>query len=498
MNLTTINKATKAAFHNAGYKGQGITVALVDSGCNLSDSRITKVFDAPDTQNHGTMIAKLLLEWLPEARILSYNMKVYPFEGALRDVLARAKQGGRYLVNISQGMGYDAEHERLINELVAMNVPVFCAAGNDGGDGIGIYPSHYQSPICVAALNNDGSRANFSTFHDEVDFAEVGTGVVVDGKVYNGTSVACPILLAKAALMLSENPMTEPQLYAALKAQAADLGANGLDPYTGWEHVAAMPVGKEKKQKVGRLTPKQLVTYFQKAVAEGWGYVWALNGELYSREKAEYFDKIQRNTSENRNPKTYWLQDCAKWIGKMAADCSGGIVGAFRSVDPSYKDTGANTFYSQCTEKGKIATIPEIPGLCVWRDGHIGVYEGNGYALEFRGTDYGCVRTKLKDRNFTNWGKLRDIQYETEENIVPKVITKNLAYDADVQALQAVLNSLGYDCGIADGKAGDNTMKGIAAFCAAHSAPVEAPAALPDTIAMTITINGKAYTIEMK
>lgn len=500
MNLTTINKATKAAFHSAGYKGQGITVALIDSGCNLKDSRVTSVLDAPDTQNHGTMIASLLLDWLPEARILSYNIKAFSVTDALTDILQMAKQGGRYLVNISQGMGYDAEHERLINELVALNVPVFCAAGNDGNESIGLYPSHYYAPICVAALDNTGERAPFSTFHHEVDFSEVGMGVVVDGKVYNGTSVACPILLAKAALMLCQTPMTEPQLFAALKAQAADLGAVGKDPYTGYGHVPAMPMRKEEKQKVVRLTPKQLVAYFQKAVSDGWGYVWALNGELYSREKAEYFHKIQRNTSPNRDPKTYWLKDCAKWIGKMAADCSGGIVGAFRSVDPSYKDTGANTFFSQCTEKGKISTIPEIPGLCVWRDGHIGIYEGSGYALEFRGTDYGCVRTKLKDRDFTNWGKLRDIQYETEVNIVPKVITKNLAYDADVQALQNVLNALGYPCGVADGKAGDNTMKGIAAFCTAHSEPVtvEKPATLPDAITLTVGVGDKKYTIEMK
>lgn len=260
MNLTTINRKGKEAFHAAGYKGQGITVALVDSGCNLKDSCVTCVFDAPDTQNHGTMIAKLLLEWLPEARILSYNIKAFSVTDALKDILYRAKQGGRYLVNISQGMGYDAEHERLINELVALNVPVFVAAGNDGNESIGLYPSHYYAPICVAALDNTGERANFSTFHNEVDFAEVGTGVVVDGKVYNGTSVACPILLAKAALILCGDPkMTEPQLYAALKAQAADLGAKGKDPYTGWGHVAATPKGKEKPMDFTYVTDTGLV-----------------------------------------------------------------------------------------------------------------------------------------------------------------------------------------------------------------------------------------------
>ena len=250
-----------------------------------------------------------------------------------------------------------------------------------------------------------------------------------------------------------------------------------------------------------KLSAKQLVAYFQKAVADGWGYVWSLNGELYSRELAQAYHNKKRNTSQWRDPSTYWLVDCARWIGKMAADCSGGIVGALRSVVPDYTDTGANTFYSKCTEKGPISTIPEIPGLCVWRDGHIGIYEGNGYVLEFRGTEYGAVRTKLSERNFTNWGRLRDVDYTNkEETKVPKVIAKNLTYDADVQALQTVLNTLGYPCGVADGKAGENTMNGITAFCAAHSAPVvvEAPAALPDALTLAVRLGDKTYALEVK
>jgi hypothetical protein len=120
----------------------------------------------------------------------------------------------------------------------------------------------------------------------------------------------------------------------------------------------------------------------------------------------------------------------------MAADCSGGIVSAFREFDPKYGDRTANTFYSQCTEKGPIKTIPEVPGLCVWRDGHIGIYEGGGNVIEFRGTEYGCVRTKLAARNFTNWGRLRDVDYsaaptkqeEVKLNLKTLLFTQNNCY----------------------------------------------------------------------
>ena len=71
-----------------------------------------------------------------------------------------------------------------------------------------------------------------------------------------------------------------------------------------------------------------IVKFFQKAVKEKWGYVWGLNGVLYTRELAEKYKAQHKGTPNGRHYSTYWTEDCKKWIGKMAADCSGGIVAA--------------------------------------------------------------------------------------------------------------------------------------------------------------------------
>lgn len=251
------------------------------------------------------------------------------------------------------------------------------------------------------------------------------------------------------------------------------------------------------------LTSQQLVKYYQNAVKEHWGYVWSLNGELYTRAMAERYHANKRSTSKYRDPSTYWLIDCEKWIGKMAADCSGGIIGALRTVNPKYSDKDANTLYAQCTKKGPISTIHEVPGLCVWLKDHIGIYEGNGYILEFKNTEEGASRTHISERNFTNWGYLRDVQYSGEEKSMPKIvkITNPIVYDADVQLLQNALNKLGYDCGTADGKAGAKTMNGIEAFCKAHissdpgtSGP---PINIPDPI-MSLSVGEKVYQMKFE
>lgn len=42
--------------------------------------------------------------------------------------------------------------------------------------------------------------------------------------------------------------------------------------------------------------------------------------------------------------------------------------------------------YYNASVSGTIDTMPDIPGLAVWHDGHIGVYIGDGYVIEAMNT----------------------------------------------------------------------------------------------------------------
>ena len=105
-------------------------------------------------------------------------------------------------------------------------------------------------------------------------------------------------------------------------------------------------------------------------------------------------------------------------IGERVHDCVGLIKGypwsESETATPKYnssQDVSANGMLGKCKEQGKIATIPEIPGVLVFMSGHVGIYIGNGYVIEARGFDYGVVKTLLKDRNWTHWGKCPYITY---------------------------------------------------------------------------------------
>lgn len=120
-------------------------------------------------------------------------------------------------------------------------------------------------------------------------------------------------------------------------------------------------------------------------------------------------------------PQYYTATDFPSQYGKRVHDCVGLIKGYWWSETPTSapkynknQDTSANGLRKACIEQGDISTIPEIPGVCVFYDGHVGVYIGNGEVIEARGHAYGVVKTKLKGRGWKYWGKIPNIEYITD------------------------------------------------------------------------------------
>ena len=109
-----------------------------------------------------------------------------------------------------------------------------------------------------------------------------------------------------------------------------------------------------------------------------------------------------------------------RWLGGRTADCIGLIKG-YGWLDPDtltigygtngMPDIGADAMYRAAEVKDSLDTVPDTPGLAVWKSGHIGVYIGNGEVIEAMGTNYGVVKTDLAERNWTAWLEIPYIQY---------------------------------------------------------------------------------------
>ena len=223
-----------------------------------------------------------------------------------------------------------------------------------------------------------------------------------------------------------------------------------------------------KKMSKGK-TNKGLVEYAKAQL--GRPYWYGTFGQIGT--KALYLEKKRQypNMYEKWSEQSFMDQ-----IGQKVHDCVGLIKGYIMSEganDPAVYnrayDVSANGLIGLCKETGSIDKIPEVPGLIVWKESHVGVYIGGGYVVEAKGHSYGVVKTKLTSRPWVKWGRLPSIWITYEEEPtkqwcrpVIRVLRKG-DHDYAVKVLQNCLNLKGYSLSV-DGAYGNKTAEAVRDF----------------------------------
>ena len=162
-----------------------------------------------------------------------------------------------------------------------------------------------------------------------------------------------------------------------------------------------------------RKTAAGLVNYAKAQL--GRPYWWGTSGQIAT--------ETLLNSVKKLYPDTYakpMYANAPQQLGQKVHDCMGLIEGYFWSDNADaparynsngFTDTTADRLLASATDKGAISTIPEIPGISVHMKGHVGIYEGKGNVIEARGHQYGVVRTRLKDRPWTHWARIPQLEY---------------------------------------------------------------------------------------
>ena len=161
-----------------------------------------------------------------------------------------------------------------------------------------------------------------------------------------------------------------------------------------------------------------LVIWARQAYENGWGYVYGTYGNILTEE-------LLQDRASMFGEHVTGFEDFIRenWMRRRTADCVGLIKGyGWYNPDSGeivvgtngMADVTANGMFDAATVKGTIDTIPEVPGLAVWQDGHIGIYIGNGEVIEAMGTEQGIVKTTLPS-SWTHWLEIPYILYPTEE-----------------------------------------------------------------------------------
>ena len=168
-----------------------------------------------------------------------------------------------------------------------------------------------------------------------------------------------------------------------------------------------------------------LAAYAIQAWENNWGYVWGTYGNILTKSLLDY--KLEQYPDGVGKYKDYIEKN---YLGRRTADCVGLIKGygwldttdmTIGYAENGMPDYGADQMYRSAVDDGTagidygtMETMPETVGLAVWKEGHIGVYIGNGYVIEAMSTKKGVVKTQLDERGWTGWCRLPYIDYIEE------------------------------------------------------------------------------------
>lgn len=216
-------------------QGEGITVAVLDTGINVDhpdfEGRATRGFTTPeatpgDQNGHGTHVAGVIAAGAnnhldmaglaPKVKIWEGKITYDSGRGTSTMMAAgitHAINAGVDAINISMTSNSDMPlvHTAIV-EAKKRGIPVFAAAGNDKDQGSPArWPAAYDEVIAVGALQQDGTYATFSNTNDYVDVTAPGRYIVGLNKNsgilhMSGTSQATPMVSASYALIKAANP----------------------------------------------------------------------------------------------------------------------------------------------------------------------------------------------------------------------------------------------------------------------------------------------------
>jgi subtilisin family serine protease len=240
--------------------GPGFPVTVFDSGLDVDHpdfaGRPNTVLLNPQSvaftseDYHGTMVASTAAAALngvgaegiyAGAALRSYDFD-YSTAASYYGGFAATDRAGPSVVNMSFGgtEASRADYEAIISTFAGGSLLV-AAAGNEYESGNPTnYPGAYPHVLTVAATDQAGAPAPFSSSGPQVDLAAPGVAIPVqdpqDPQSYlpaDGTSFAAPIVSAAAAWVMTARPMEKTQLFELVRRTARDTAQPGWDERTG-------------------------------------------------------------------------------------------------------------------------------------------------------------------------------------------------------------------------------------------------------------------------
>ena len=257
-------------FGEQGRYGEGIKVAIIDTGCDIShpdlkdriidvrnftDDDKGAINNVTDYVTHGTATASVIassgkiIGVAPKCNLLI--LKALTRTGGkiswVTEAIKYATQQNVDIINMSLGCPQpNAEMYEAIKRAIAKDICVVCACGNNSDNNVNTdelnYPAGYNECISVGSISYSRKYSRFSSSNKEVDLATFGEGLngrgiltcCPDGlyREQKGTSFSAPFVSGSLALLKNwfidefRRDCTQEELYAQLIKRTYDIGVD--------------------------------------------------------------------------------------------------------------------------------------------------------------------------------------------------------------------------------------------------------------------------------
>lgn len=261
------------SYWQQGFKGEGIVVAVLDTGCqtshpdlrdqiiggyNFTNDYVGVPSNFQDNHGHGTHVCGTIAAQennggvagaAPKAKLLVLKVLSGSGEGKTENIAAAVKYAikwrgpkGEKVRVISMSLGGPDNNRSLhtaIKSAVQNNIIVVCAAGNEGDGNARTteysYPGAYQEVVEVGSVSLQHRISSFSDSNSQIDLVAPGEQILSTYPqskyaVLSGTSMATPHVSGALALIINKyekklnRTLTEPEIYRLLLQNTVSLG----------------------------------------------------------------------------------------------------------------------------------------------------------------------------------------------------------------------------------------------------------------------------------